>query len=431
MSLSSESLLSDISIHINEYNKLNREIESKFLIKDKIEKTIILFYQDFNKKITSINNISKYLKNPDFFNLNDTNDFAEIYSIDNILKIKSENEEKNYDKYFQEIKLKKQKIDNSKKFQDMKIYKTINLNNLNSDYFENIYLNTNLYGFLEIKINREIYRNNYFLKYTENKDNNMTKKILIEDILINDCFNKKYFYINNIELEILPLNELLFENISYSLINKIFKNNFYEKLLPNYFNNINYEKILDNYINKINNYFLLNVLEYFSFFICGSTLTNWHYDYLEIKIFMRKIFNLNFENKKRFGKEKKIKNINKNNNNNNNNISININNSSIYKNELLYDEIKNELEKKEKIINVNNNNKENKFKYTHFYINNENFTKEQYDIIIKFLQKNNYKLFCWYHNKEETIKMGIKNILKVGFLKTKNLYFYLNTNSIV
>ena len=29
------------------------------------------------------------------------------------------------------------------------------------------------------------------------------------------------------------------------------------------------------------------------------------------------------------------------------------------------------------------------------------------------------------------MKMGIKNILKVGFLKNKNLYFYLNTNSIV
>ena len=431
MSLSSESMLSDISIHINEYNKLNREIESKFLIKDKIEKIIILFYQDFNKKIASFNNISKYLKNPDFFNLIDINDFAEIYSIENILKIKSEIEEKNFDKYFQEIKLKKQKNDNLKKFEDLTIYKTINLNNLNSDYFENIYINNNLYGFLEIKINREIYTNDYFLKYIENKENNSTKKILIDDIINNDCFNNKYFYSNNIELEILPLNELLFENISYCLINKIFKNYFFEKLFPNYFNNINYEKILDNYINKINNYYLLDIIEYFSFFITGSSLTNKHYDYLEIKIFMRKVFNLNFENKKRIGKEKKNKNINK---NNNNNISININNSSIYKNyknELLYDEIKNELEKKEKLINLNNNNINNKFKYTHFYINNVNFSKEQYEIIIKFLQKNNYKLFCWYHNKEETIKMGIKNILKVGFLKTKNLYFYLNTNSII
>ena len=67
--------------------------------------------------------------------------------------------------------------------------------------------------------------------------------------------------------------------------------------------------------------------------------------------------------------------------------------------------------------------------FTHFYIEGNNFSKDNLKMIIAFLSKENYKMFAWIYNKEETKKFGlIKNIIKVASLSNK-IWFYINNNN--
>ena len=68
--------------------------------------------------------------------------------------------------------------------------------------------------------------------------------------------------------------------------------------------------------------------------------------------------------------------------------------------------------------------------FTHFYIEGNNFSKDNLKKIITFLSKENYKMFAWNYNKEETKKFGLfKNIIKVANLSNK-IWFYINNNNI-
>lgn len=108
-------------------------------------------------------------------------------------------------------------------------------------------------------------------------------------------------------------------------------------------------------------------------------------------------------------------------------------NSKIDKNEL-FNEIKKELDDREHMFkiknnnnNINNNYNHNKNNYSHLFINNKKIGKENFNIVLKFLQKGNYKMFAWYINNEETLQYGINDIIKIGTTKG-NLTFYLNKN---
>ena len=65
--------------------------------------------------------------------------------------------------------------------------------------------------------------------------------------------------------------------------------------------------------------------------------------------------------------------------------------------------------------------------FTHFYIEGNNFNKENMKKIISFLNKENFYMFAWMYNKEQTKKFGIiNNIMKVANLSNK-IWFYINT----
>ena len=65
--------------------------------------------------------------------------------------------------------------------------------------------------------------------------------------------------------------------------------------------------------------------------------------------------------------------------------------------------------------------------FTHFYIEGNSFTKDNLKKIISFLNKENFYMFAWSYNKEQTKKFGIiNNIMKVANLSNK-IWFYINS----
>ena len=64
--------------------------------------------------------------------------------------------------------------------------------------------------------------------------------------------------------------------------------------------------------------------------------------------------------------------------------------------------------------------------FTHFYIEGNKFSKENMKKIVAFLSKENFHMFAWYYDKEETRKFGlVNNITKVANLSNK-IWFYIN-----
>ena len=58
--------------------------------------------------------------------------------------------------------------------------------------------------------------------------------------------------------------------------------------------------------------------------------------------------------------------------------------------------------------------------FTHFYIEGNKFNKDNLKNIISFLNKENFYMFIWEYNKEQTKKFGIiNNIMKVANLSNK------------
>ena len=214
-------------------------------------------------------------------------------------------------------------------------------------------------------------------------------------------------------MEIKPLDDLFLDDIKEILTKLIFPE--YESEKTNQFN-------LSNFSKYINNLYLLDVLEYFNYILSDYNPTN-NINY--------RVSNNNIINKI-IKKAQKIEKKNLNIKNQNNTINTKNLNSKIDKNEL-FNEIKKELEDREhmfKIRNNNNNlnnNNHNKNNYTHLFINNKTIGKDNFNLILKFLQKGNYKMFAWYINNEETLNYGINDVIKIGTTKG-NLTFYLNKN---
>ena len=75
-----------------------------------------------------------------------------------------------------------------------------------------------------------------------------------------------------------------------------------------------------------------------------------------------------------------------------------------------------------------NNEKSITQNFTHFYIEGNKFSKDNMKKIISFLLKENFCMFAWSYNKEETKKFKlINNIIKVATLSNK-IWFYIKNN---
>ena len=294
---------------------------------------------------------------------------------------------------------------------NISLYKSIKLKNFNKTIFTENFINKPLVSNLETKINKEFYREEAYLKKLCNKYDSQKSTILCERNDLSKLFDN--FFINDeIKMEIKPLDDLLLDDIKEILTKLVFPD--YESEKTNQFN-------LSNFSKYINNLYLLDVLEYFNYILS---------DYNPINNINYRVSNNNIINKiirKAQYIEKKNLNIK------NQTFNTKIINSKLDKNEL-FNEIKKELEDREHMFkiknnnnNINNNYNHSKNNYSHLFINNKKIGKENFNIVLKFLQKGNYKMFAWYINNEETLNYGINDVIKIGTTKG-NLTFYLNKN---
>ena len=391
--------------------KTKNKIEENFLLDGAETENVYSLYQQFSNNMVEYLNFTQNLNlSPDFYSINSHSYYAEIYEEENKLIIVSFNNKEDFSFYNGNSKI--QKKDNLMNDFNISLYKSIKLKNFNKTIFTENFINKSLVSNLETKINKEFFREEAFLKKLCYKYDSKKSKILCDKNDLSKLFDN--FFINDeIKMEIKPLDDLLLDDIKEILTKLVFPD--YESEKTNQFN-------LSNFSKYINNLYLLDVLEYFNYILS---------DYNPINNINYRVSNNNVINKiirKAQNIEKKNLNIK----NQNNTINTKNLNSKIDKNELFY-EIKKELEDREhmfKIKNNNsnlNNNNHNKINYTHLFINNKTIGKENFNLILKFLQKGNYKMFAWYINNEETLNYGINDVIKIGTTKS-DLTFYLNKN---
>ena len=432
------------SLNIHNFNtieNIKEEFEFSNDKEDELNKIVINFYKTFSENFSSLNknnHNSKMKFEPKLFDAKSEN-IAKIYEKDGKLFLKSLNYEIEFDKFYTQINIfkeqKKKNIENIKKesLLETPLYKKINLNKLNNKIYEETMINT--------KIKYDVI-NSIFFPHNDrclNKDDNLIFNLnmksnynnhgvlLFDDNIFLMSRNKEEGKINNIKknesfflnpeimIEISKYNDFIQENISLFLLNLSNEQNKIENL-------INYDSLNKHYNIDKNNIILSNLSEII------KTTENIHA--LDLINHFNNIFTPKIYNKYSLNKNIKVNNPCQVLDNINSILNLEKNiekDSENNEDEGLFHEIKQYFENEMiKIINkdeiIYNN-------FTHFYIEGNNFSKDNLKMIIAFLSKENYKMFAWIYNKEETKKFGlIKNIIKVASLSNK-IWFYINNNN--
>ena len=441
MSLNDQSNLLD-SKNFNTIQNIKKEFEFSNDKEDELNIIVINFYKTFSENFSIVNknnHNSKTRFEPKLYEAKSEN-IAKIYEKDGKLLLKCLNYEIEFDTFFEQVnKFKEQKkkiMQNIKKesLLETPLYKRINLNKLNNKIYEETMINT--------KIKYDVFNSIFFPQNDRclNKDDNLIFNLNMKSnfnshgvLLFDDNYflmsrNKEGGKINNINkydsiflnpeimIEISKYNDFIQENISLFLLNLSNEQNKIETL-------INYDDLRKLYNIDKNNTILSSLSEII------KTTENIHI--LDLINHFNNIFTPKIYNKYSLYKNIKVNNPCQVLDNINSilNLEKNIeNDSENNEEEELFHDIKqyfeNELIKeinKDEIIYQN---------FTHFYIEGNNFSKDNLKKIITFLSKENYKMFAWNYNKEETKKFGLfKNIIKVANLSNK-IWFYINNNNI-
>jgi hypothetical protein len=428
------------SHNYNTIQKIKNEFEFSNDKEDELNKIVINFYKTFSENFSIFNknnHNSKMKFEPKLYEAKSEN-IAKIYEKEGKLFLRSLNNEIEFDKFFTQVnKFKEQKkkiIQNIKKESlfETPLYKRINLNKLNNKIYEETMINT--------KIKYDVLNSIFFPQNDRclNKDDNLVFNLnmkpnynnhgvlLFDDNIFVMSKNKDGGKINNIKkydsiflnpeimIEISKYNDFIQENISLFLLNLSNEQNRIENL-------INYDTLNKHYNTDQNDIILSSPTEII------KTTENIHV--LDLINHFNNIFTPKIYNKYSLYKNIKINNPCQVLDNINSilNLENNIENDTENNEEELFYDIKqyfeNELIKeinKDEIIYQN---------FTHFYIEGNNFSKDNLKKIVAFLSKENYKMFAWNYNKEETKKFGlIKNIIKVANLSNK-IWFYINNNN--
>ena len=251
----------------------------------------------------------------------------------------------------------------------------------------------------------------------KNNNDNSNINININNNNFDDFFNvknnkKSFFFKNNeIMLEISKYDNFIQENICLYLLN-----------ISNQQNGINYSQninILNNKVdNLINNDNLNNLKD-----IIKST-DNTHI--LDLINHFNNIYTPHAYNK--FSLFKNIKINNPSQVLNDINAEYKEENENNYNKDKEEENLMNEIKKyfDEELVKEINKDLEITQNFTHFYIEGNKFSKENMKKIISFLSKENFYMFAWCFNKEETKKYGlINNISKVATISNK-VWFYIN-----
>ena len=412
---------------------------------------IFSFFKAFSTHVTLPQ--SKINFDPKIYDAKSDLNIAIIYEKDNKLYIKSGKYENEFDDFFTKVnrhKEQKRKIRQSLKngslIYEVPLFKTLNLTDLNGKVYEDTifsrefkydFISSVFYPMNEQKIKNEeniIFKLNQNSKYyskgalvvIDNDKEKIESNDLNEEMNIKDSNDNKldinkndskensddvvYFNNNEIMIEITKYDNFIEENISLFLLN--LSNNQNDNNSQNINNNIN---TIEDIIKSTNNIHILDTLNHFNNIFTPESHNKFSL-YKNIKVYsqsqilneINSVFDITKEEKS----EMNIKN-----------------------NKLILDEdecdmnLINDIKKyfDDETIKEINKDVEITQNFTHFYIEGNNFNKENMKKIISFLNKENFYMFAWTYNKEQTKKFGIiNNIMKVANLSNK-IWFYINT----
>ena len=414
---------------------------------------IFSFFKSFSTHVTLPQ--AKINFDPKIYDAKSDLNIAIIYEKDNKLYIKSGKYENEFDDFFTKVnrhKEQKRKIRQSLKngslIYEVPLFKTLNLTDLNGKVYEDTifsrefkydFIGSIFYPMNEQKIKNEeniIFKLNQNSKYYSKgalvvidnekekiESNDLNEEMNIKDSNTNDNkldINKNdskensddvvYFNNNEIMIEITKYDNFIEENISLFLLN--LSNNQNDNNSQNINNDIN---TIEDIIKSTNNIHILDTLNHFNNIFTPESHNKFSL-YKNIKVYSQSQILNEINSVFDIQKEEKSE--------------INITNTKLILDEDECDmNLINDIKKyfDDETIKEINKDVEITQNFTHFYIEGNNFNKENMKKIISFLNKENFYMFAWAYNKEQTKKFGIiNNIMKVANLSNK-IWFYINT----
>ena len=427
----------------------SKSIQNEFIFQSDCDfySLVFSFFKNFSTYIISPQSKIKF--DPKIFDAKNDLNIAIIYEKEGKLLIKSGQYTNEFDDFFTKVnrhieqKRKiRQSLKNGSLVYEVPLFKTINLNDLNEKVYEDIifsreykydYIGNIFYPLNDTRLDKDeniIFKLNQKSKYynkgalvvlenLKNEYNEEKNEEIDEDMNDSENINQNdskddnindenllYFKNNEIMLEITKYDNFIQENISLFLLNLSNNNNQENK-------NKNLNSIKD-VLNSTENPHLLDAINHFNN-IFTPELYNKFSLYKNIKINnhsqilseINSVLNLEEENNNIKPKNNKLI-LDEDESGNNL-----VNNIKKYFDEETVKEINKDIE-----ITQN---------FTHFYIEGNTFNKDNWKKIISFLNKENFYMFAWEYNKEQTKKYGIiNNIMKVANLSNK-IWFYINT----
>ena len=414
---------------------------------------IFSFFKSFSTHVTLPQ--AKINFDPKIYDAKSDLNIAIIYEKDNKLYIKSGKYENEFDDFFTKVnrhKEQKRKIRQSLKngslIYEVPLFKTLNLTDLNGKVYEDTifsrefkydFIGSIFYPMNEQKIKNEeniIFKLNQNSKYYSKgalvvidnekekiESNDLNEEMNIKDSNTNDNkldINKNdskensddvvYFNNNEIMIEITKYDNFIEENISLFLLN--LSNNQNDNNSQNINNDIN---TIEDIIKSTNNIHILDTLNHFNNIFTPESHNKFSL-YKNIKVYSQSQILNEINSVFDIQKEEKSE--------------MNITNTKLILDEDECDmNLINDIKKyfDDETIKEINKDVEITQNFTHFYIEGNNFNKENMKKIISFLNKENFYMFAWAYNKEQTKKFGIiNNIMKVANLSNK-IWFYINT----
>ena len=345
---------------------------------------IYSFFSTFVHRMKSMPKLLELIKTPpDEYNTLTPSSYGVIYSKNSEMKIKLSNKTENINEYISSA------VDESNLH--LSLYKPLKLNLLKNKIFMDVFIKNTLPASLETKLNKYIYKDDIYLKYILQKEEKIKKGVLLPPLRGYETF----FIHDEIQVEITPINDIVYANLSSSLTSLIKDTD-----------NISLLSSINDIISHLDNYHMLCYVEYFIAMFA-----------LQVKLNDNPLSRIRKENFKKL-----MQSVRKKKNKKENIAPIEQNSEQSQETNELYIEIKTELEKKEKEINTNLQRTEINF----LYIDSKTMSKKEIEKIAKIIKKLNCKMFAWYFDTEETKKFGIENCIQIGTISTiKDLHCYL------
>ena len=286
---------------------------------------IYSFFSTFVHRMKSMPKLLELIKTPpDEYNTLTPSSYGVIYSKNAEMKIKLSNKTENINEYISSA------VDESNLH--LSLYKPLKLNLLKNKIFMDVFIKNTLPASLETKLNKYIYKDDIYLKYILQKEEKIKKGVLLPPLRGYETF----FIHDEIQVEITPINDIVYANLSSSLTSLIKDTD-----------NISLLSSINDIISHLDNYHMLCYVEYFIAMFA-----------LQVKLNDNPLSRIRKENFKKL-----MQSVRKKKNKKENIAPIEQNSEQSQETNELYIEIKTELEKKEKEINTNLQRTEINFLY--------------------------------------------------------------------